>query len=51
MVTELSNYKDILCNKKMDRLNRLKIKNFNDNITDEELQEMNSLCNWIKKYS
>ena len=51
MVTELSNYKDILCNKKMDRLNRLKIKNFNGNITDEELEEMDNIFEWIRKYS
>ena len=51
MVVNFSNYKNNLYGKKIDRLNKLKIKNFNDNITDEELQEMNSLCNWIKKYS
>ena len=35
MTFDFSNYKDIIYNKKMGRLNQLKIKNFNDNITDE----------------
>lgn len=51
MVVNFSNYKNNLYGKKIDRLNQLKIKNFNDNITDEELQEMNSLFEWIRKYS
>lgn len=51
MTVDFGNYKYILYNKKMDRFNKLKIKFFNDNITDEELQEMNGLYEWIEKYS
>lgn len=51
MTFDFSNYKDNLYSKKMDRLNQLKIKNFNDNITDEELVEMDNIFEWIRKYS
>lgn len=51
MAFDFSSHKNNLYGKKIDRLNQLKIKNFNDNITDEESEEMNSLYEWIRKYS